>query len=205
MLSADPAALSLVFVTTTLGGAAGIIGATAVSWLTKGKPDLSMALNGALAGLVSITAGADQLLPLSSIVVGLIGGILVVGSIALLDQLQIDDPVSAISVHLACGIWGTLAVGIFGTLASPAQFLSQVIGVLSVAAFCTFFAATVFGVIRWVTPLRVSPEEERLGLDLGEHGEVAYGFMAPQFGFEWEARGSSGEVPPRHAFASKMD
>ena len=113
VLSADPGKISLVFVTTTLSAAAGVIGAMITSWFMSKKPDLSMILNGSLAGLVGITAGADVISPISSVIVGFISGIIVVLSVIQLDKLKIDDPVGAISVHLVCGIWGTLAVGLF--------------------------------------------------------------------------------------------
>ena len=114
VLSADPGLVSLVFVTTAMAGCAGGLAAMAASWLFLKKPDLSMALNGLLAGLVGITAGADVISPMASIIVGAVAGVLVVLSVVALDKAKIDDPVGAISVHGTCGIWGTLAVGIFG-------------------------------------------------------------------------------------------
>ncbi len=105
VLSADPGSISLVFVTTTLSAAAGVIGAMITSWFMSKKPDLSMILNGSLAGLVGITAGAAVICPISSVIVGLVSGIIVVLSVIQLDKLKIDDPVGAISVHLVCGIW----------------------------------------------------------------------------------------------------
>ena len=115
VLSASPGSVSTVFVTTTLSAAGGIIGSMILSWYLSNKPDLSMILNGSLAGLVGITAGADVIDPAASILVGLISGLLVVSSVLYLDSRKIDDPVGAISVHLICGLWGTLAVGIFST------------------------------------------------------------------------------------------
>jgi Amt family ammonium transporter len=114
VLSADPALVSLTLVTTCIAAAAGIIGAMFATWTISKKPDLSMVLNGCLAGLVGITAGADQMGLGSSFLIGLIAGGLVVVSVMTIDKLKVDDPVGAISVHLVCGIWGTLAVGIFG-------------------------------------------------------------------------------------------
>ena len=174
VLSADPALVSLVFVTTSLAAAAGVMGAMAASWGLQHKPDLSMVLNGALAGLVGITAGADTVGVASAIVIGLIAGVIVVGSVLLLDRAKLDDPVGAISVHLICGIWGTLAVGIFST--NPEHsFLTQLIGVLAYAVFCFISAFAIFFALKTTLGLRVDAEEERLGLDVGEHGMEAYG------------------------------
>ena len=171
VLSADPGAVSFVFVTTTLAAAAGVIGAMGTSWIISKKPDLSMILNGSLAGLVGITAGADCISPMYSVVVGLIAGVLVVVAVIRLDKMKIDDPVGAISVHLACGIWGTLAVGIF----SPDYPLgTQAIGVGAYALFCFVSANIIFQVVKLALGLRVSEEEEILGLDIGEHDMESY-------------------------------
>ncbi|MEC8839487.1 MAG: ammonium transporter [Candidatus Neomarinimicrobiota bacterium] len=171
VLSADPGAISLVFVTTTLSAAAGVIGAMAASWVISKKPDLSMILNGSLAGLVGITAGADVINPMFSVIVGLISGIIVVLSVIQLDKLKIDDPVGAISVHLVCGIWGTLAVGIFS---ENFNLGIQALGVLSYGAFCFICASIIFQAIKIFMGLRVSEEEEILGLDIGEHDMESY-------------------------------
>ena len=171
VLSADPYLVSLVFVTTALAAAAGAIGAIATSWIFLKKPDLSMALNGILAGLVGITAGADSLTPGAAIIVGLIAGALVVFSIIFFDKIKIDDPVGAISVHGVCGIFGTLAVAIFG---SAAPFMTQLIGTLSISAFALIFSLIVFSILKATIGVRVSPEEEAEGLDIGEHGQEAY-------------------------------
>ncbi len=174
VLSADPALVSLVFVTTSLAAAAGVMGAMAASWGLQHKPDLSMVLNGALAGLVGITAGADTVGVASAIVIGLVAGVIVVGSVLLLDRAKLDDPVGAISVHLVCGVWGTLAVGIFST--NPEHsFLTQLIGVLAYAVFCFLAAFAIFFALKSTLGLRVDAEEERVGLDVGEHGMEAYG------------------------------
>ena len=171
VLSADPGAVSFVFVTTTLAAAAGVIGAMGTSWIISKMPDLSMILNGSLAGLVGITAGADCISPMYSVVVGLIAGVLVVVAVIRLDKMKIDDPVGAISVHLACGIWGTLAVGIF----SPDyQLGTQAIGVGAYALFCFVSANIIFQVVKLALGLRVSEEEEILGLDIGEHDMESY-------------------------------
>lgn len=175
VLSADPGGVSYVFVTTSIGAAAGILGAMVATVVFIKHLDLAMMLNGALAGLVGITAGADQLGTFDAAVTGFLAGILVVASVLFIDKkLKIDDPVGAISVHLVCGIWGTLAVGMFGNLASPAQFTSQVIGVVSVGAFCTLFSFVIFSIIKVVSGLRVSPEVELEGLDHYEHGISGY-------------------------------
>ena len=174
VLSADPALVSLVFVTTSLAAAAGVIGAMAASWGLQHKPDLSMVLNGSLAGLVGITAGADTVGVASAIAIGFVAGVIVVGSVLLLDRAQLDDPVGAISVHLVCGVWGTLAVGIFS--ANPEHsFLTQLIGVLAYGVFCFLAAFVIFFALKAAVGLRVDPEEERMGLDVGEHGMEAYG------------------------------
>jgi Amt family ammonium transporter len=172
VLSADPAALSLVFVTTSIAAAAGVIGAMIVSRYTKGFNDLGSALNGALGGLVGITAGADVMGPMSAALCGAIGGIVVVLGSSLLERLKIDDPVGAIPVHLFAGIWGTLAVGIFGTKASLAQFASQLSGVIAVGAFTFTVSYALFSIVQKLYPMRVSHEEEEIGLDLIEHGSL---------------------------------
>ncbi|MCF7764274.1 MAG: ammonium transporter [Verrucomicrobia bacterium] len=174
VLSADPALTSLTLMTTCLAAAAGGVGAAVTSWILLKKPDLSMALNGILAGLVGITAGADQMSAMSASLIGLIAGVIVVVSVIFFDKIKIDDPVGAISVHLVCGIWGTLAVGIFGNLAGTAQIISQLKGIVSIGVFTFAFALVLFLVLNAVMGLRVSPEEETEGLDLGEHGMEAY-------------------------------
>ncbi len=174
VLSADPALVSLTLVTTSLAAAAGGVAAAIASVVFLKKPDLSMALNGILAGLVGITAGADQMGPMSSIIIGLIAGVLVVVSVLFLDKLKLDDPVGAISVHLVCGIWGTLAVGLFGAKAGTAQLISQVTGIVAYGVFTFVFAFVLFLIIKVIMGLRVSAEEESEGLDIGEHGNVAY-------------------------------
>jgi len=171
VLSGDPRAVSYTLVTTCLGAAAGIVGAMATSWIVQKKPDLTMVLNGCLAGLVGITAGADSVSVLWSIVIGLVAGVLVVLSVLGLDHLRLDDPVGAISVHLVCGIWGTLAVGIF---CAEHSFVTQLIGVLAYGATCAVASFVIIGAIKLGMGLRVSQEEEMSGLDIGEHGMEAY-------------------------------
>ncbi len=174
VLSADPSLVSLVLVTTSLAAAAGVLGAGFTSAIVGNKPDLSMALNGALAGLVGITAGADVITPFWSVIVGLIAGVLVVISVIGLDKLKLDDPVGAISVHLTCGIWGTLAVGIFSTNKDH-TFGTQLMGVVAAAVMCLIGAAILFGIFAAIKKLRVSREDELKGLDIAEHGVEAYG------------------------------
>ena len=172
VLSADPELVSLVFVTTSLAAAAGVIGAMAVSWGIQKKPDLSMILNGALAGLVGITAGADVVSVNAAMLIGFIAGLIVVGSVLFIDRRRLDDPVGAVSVHLVCGVWGTLAVGIFS---ADHSLLTQLIGVLAYGAFSFAAALLIFLALKLSMGLRVSADEERLGLDVGEHGMEAYG------------------------------
>jgi Amt family ammonium transporter len=179
VLSANPALVSLTLVTTCLAAAAGAVGAMLAAWTVLKKPDLSMVLNGVLAGLVGITAGADQMAMWSAILIGLIAGVLVVFSVLFFDKIKIDDPVGAISVHLVCGIWGTLAVGIFGNLAGGKQIISQLIGIGAIGVFTFIFAFVLFLIIKAVMGLRVSGEEETEGLDVGEHGNHAYPDFLP--------------------------
>jgi Amt family ammonium transporter len=171
VLSAEPGALGLVFTTTTLAACAGALGAMFTSWFALKKPDLSMALNGILAGLVGITANADVVSVGSSIIIGLIAGIIVVFAITFFDKSKIDDPVGAISVHGVCGIWGTLAVAIF---ADGFDFMVQLKGALLVSVFAFAFAYIVFSILKAVMGVRVSEEEEDRGLDITEHGQEAY-------------------------------
>ena len=171
VLSANPGAVSTVFVTTTLSAAGGIVGSMILSWYLSNKPDLSMILNGSLAGLVGITAGADVIDPASSILVGITSGFLVVASVFFLDSRKIDDPVGAISVHLICGLWGTLAVGIFSTAHSISI---QLLGVLSYGVFCIASSMLIFYLIDKFLGIRVNEQEEILGLDISEHDMEAY-------------------------------
>ena len=171
VLSADPGLVSFVLVTTCIAASAGIVGAMLTTWTVQKHPDLSMVLNGALAGLVGITAGADAVSVMSAAIIGAVAGVIVVFSVMFFDRIKMDDPVGAISVHLTCGIWGTLAVGIF----SPDySFGPQLIGVLAYGAFAFTSAFLIFSVIKATMGLRVSAEEERRGLDLSEHNMEAY-------------------------------
>lgn len=175
VLSADPVLVSLVFVTTSLAAAAGAVTAFLTSQIMFKTHDLSMVLNGILGGLVGITAGADLMSPLDAVLIGGIAGIIIPLSVVFFDKtLKIDDPVGATSVHLVCGIWGTLAVGIFGASAGIGQFVVQLYGTLSVVLFS--FAAS-FGLmylIKVTMGVRVTEAEEEKGLDISEHDMHAY-------------------------------
>ncbi len=172
VLSADPHLISLVFVTTSLAAAAGVVTSMCTTWIVQKKPDLSMVLNGALAGLVGITAGADCVSPLASILIGGIAGVLVVFSVLFIDEvLKLDDPVGATSVHLVCGIWGTIAVGLFS---KDYAILPQIVGVLAVGALCFPAALALLWALKATLGIRVSPREEMIGLDISEHGMEAY-------------------------------
>ena len=170
VLSADARGVGLVCVTTALAACGGAIASIITSWVALKKPDLSMALNGFLAGLVGITAGADAIAPAQSIIVGAIAGVIVVFSIIAFDRAKIDDPVGAISVHGVCGIWGTLAVAIFG----GANMQSQITGIVAVCAFAFAFSYILAYALKAVLGIRVSEEEEFRGLDISEHGQEAY-------------------------------
>ena len=174
VLSADPELTSLTLVTTCLAAAAGGISSSFVSNLMYKNYDLTMFMNGVLGGLVGITAGADQMSPFDSILIGIISGIIIVFGIALIDKLKLDDPVGAIAVHLICGIWGTLAVGIFGSMAGVEQIVIQLIGVLVVGGFSVISSFIIFFIIKKTIGLRVEKEEEIKGLDLAEHGMTSY-------------------------------
>lgn len=173
-LSGNPFDTSYILVTTNLAAVAGIITSTATSWIISKKPDATMALNGCLAGLVAITAGADTVSPMSSWIIGAIAGILVVLSVFMFDKLHLDDPVGALSVHLVNGVWGTLAVGIFD-YTGRFGILTQAIGILVYAVPCFLAASAIFLFIKKTIGLRVSEREELRGLDLGEHGQESYG------------------------------
>ena len=162
----------LIAANTTLAAAAGAFLAMLSAWVVFKKPDLSMTLNGALAGLVGITANCDCVSNVSAIIIGAVAGILVVSGIVLLDKLRIDDPVGAWPVHGLCGIWGGIATGIFG---AEKSIVAQIIGSVAIPvwAFATMFA--LFMILRACGMLRVSREEEIAGLDIGEHGMHAYG------------------------------
>ncbi len=176
-----------VAINTNLAAAAGGIAAMITVWKRFGKPDLSMAMNGALAGLVAITAPCAVVDPWAALIIGAVGGVVVVLGVELLDKLRIDDPVGAVPVHGMCGVWGTLAVGIFGKASlglanngfvysgNPMQFGVQMVGSISVVVFVLAAMGIVFKLIDVTVGLRVNREEEMRGLDIGEHGMEAYG------------------------------
>jgi Amt family ammonium transporter len=175
-------------VATNTAAAAAAIAASVTAWMLLGKPDLTMILNGGLAGLVAITAPCAFVSIPSSLIIGLIAGVLVVLSVLFFDKVKIDDPVGAISVHLVCGVFGTLSVGLFaqdqftpGTTGNGLLFgggagllMAQLAGIIGVGVF-VFVASLVFWKILQATiGIRVSAEEEIEGLDVGEHGNIAY-------------------------------
>lgn len=170
-LSSNPKEVVWILVTTNVACVFGIIASMLTSWAVQKKPDLTMMLNGALAGLVAITASADVVGVAASAVIGAVAGVIVVFSVLFFDRMKIDDPVGAISVHLVNGIWGTLAVGIF---AADVNIGVQLIGVLAYGAFCFPAALLIFFVIKKTMGLRVTEREELRGLDIGEHGQEAY-------------------------------
>ena len=174
VLSADPALISLVCVTTALAAAAGGIGGVIGGYLTFKRLDLGMALNGILAGLVGITAGADLMSPNEAILIGLVCGIVVVFSALAMDKLKLDDCVGAVSVHGVCGVIGTLAVGVFGSLAGVDQFISQLIGVGAYLVVMFTASFVIFFILSKTMGVRVSKEHEETGLDSHEHGIRGY-------------------------------
>ena len=179
-MGADAAEISGIAVTTNLAAAAGAITAMITAWIFLGKPDAGMSLNGALAGLVAITAGCASVSPVSAAIIGALGGIVVVLSVLLFEKLRIDDPVGAISVHGTCGALGTILLGFFDS--SNGVFFgggfgllwAQIVGVVSVLVWCLVTGFILFYGIKAVTGLRVSEEEEQTGLDYEEHGASAY-------------------------------
>ncbi|MFW6236567.1 MAG: ammonium transporter, partial [Desulfovibrionales bacterium] len=171
---------------TTLAASAGALGAMIMAWMLFGKPDVSMSLNGVLAGLVAITAGCYDVSPVGAIIIGFGGGLLVVLSIIFIDKtLKVDDPVGAVSVHGVCGAYGTLCVGLFGAPGfggvvglfyggGISQLITQLIGVVAVFVWAFGMGFITFKVIKAVMGIRVSAAEEIRGLDIDEHGMEAY-------------------------------
>ena len=183
-LNADGAAISLITVTTNISAASGALAAMLIGWMAVGKPQLHWGLNGALAGLVAITAPCAFVTPLEAIIIGLIGGIIMYLGVGLLDRLKIDDVVGAVPVHGFCGVWGTLAVGIFANVeggpvgllhgGGMAQLITQIIGVVGVLVFVVVAAFILFTILKALGLLRASVSAEEMGLDMAEHGMVAY-------------------------------
>ena len=187
-MAADPSSIARICITTNSAAIAGILSSTAVAWIVLGKPDLSMTINGCLAGLVAITAPCAFVSVESSLIIGAVAGALVVFAVISFDKIKIDDPVGAISVHLVNGIFGTLALGLFaqdslmpGTTGNGLffgggfnLFTNQVIGVAAVGVFTFIVSFIVWMIIKKIIGLRVSEAEEIEGLDVGEHGMEAY-------------------------------
>lgn len=171
VLSADPGMVSLVLVTTAMGACGGAIGGHLGGKMIMKRMDFGMVLNGVLAGLVGVTAGADIITPLEALIIGFLAGVLVVISVVTLDRYRLDDCVGAVSVHLTCGIWGTLATGIFG---EGASFMPQLYGVLICGAAAAGGAFIIFKVLQLTMGLRVSEQHEIEGLDSHEHGIRGY-------------------------------
>lgn len=198
-LAAD-GAIGGIAMTTTLAAAAGAIVAMLTIWLKSGKPDVAMAANGMLAGLVGITAGTAAVSNVGALIIGALAGVLVVFSVVFFDRVGVDDPVGAVSVHGVCGAFGTLCVGLFATAdsdywqqglfygGSADQLLTQAVGVVAVAAFVAVASWALFLVIKVTIGLRVSEEEEVAGLDVLEHGAPGYG---PDFSGSFIAAGSA--------------
>ncbi|HEY9598827.1 MAG TPA: ammonium transporter [Cyanophyceae cyanobacterium] len=200
-MAADPNAIAHIAITTNTAGAFGGVAATATAWLYLGKPDLSMIINGILAGLVAVTAPCAWINVPSSAIIGIVAGIIVVFAVTFFDKIKIDDPVGATSVHLVCGIWGTLAVGLFSIgpnvalhgdtplyTAGPAagllfgggltQLIPQLVGILAVGGITVLLSSIFWVILKATLGIRVTPEEELEGLDIGEHGMEAYsGFL----------------------------
>jgi Amt family ammonium transporter len=174
IMSAEPEILSYVLVCTFLSAASGCAGAFFTSWFANRTHDITMSGNGIIAGLVAISASANIMSPVESLIIGFIAGILVVFSVLLFDKFKIDDPVGAISVHLVCGIWGVLAVGIFGPLANKGQFISQIIGIASIGTWVCVLSLISLFIIKKIHGLRVSQKDELEGLDISRHGMKAY-------------------------------
>ncbi len=185
--------LAFLAMNTLIAAAAGVIGATLIIWMKTGKADVAMAGNGALAGLVSITAPVGAVDPWAAFVIGLIGGLIVVFSVLAFDSIKIDDPVGAISVHGTCGIWGTLSIGIFAKYDDAFlgrddagliygggldQLIMQLVMVLIVIAWVGVTSYVLFAALKATLGLRVDEEEEVMGLDVAEHGSAGYGLEA---------------------------
>jgi Amt family ammonium transporter len=188
----DGSAISHITVNTNMAAATGTLGALVTAWALLKKPDLSMILNGCLAGLVAITAPCAFVSIGSGALIGFIGGVLVVLAVVMFDKLKIDDPVGALSVHLVNGIWGTLSLGLFydndiaGSVAGAAtdlgrgaQTIEQIKGIFWVGLFVFIVSLVFWYVIKLAMGVRVSAEEETEGLDIGEHGNEAYPDFTP--------------------------
>lgn len=168
-----------VFMTTNIAAAVSTTATMFFTWIKYGKPDVSMTLNGSLAGLVAITAGCSAVDPWAAAVIGLAAGIIVVLAVEIVDKIHVDDPVGAVAVHGVCGAFGTLCVGLFAregglfTTGDPSRFFVQLVGVAAVGVFVTVVMIAVFAAIKATVGLRVTTEEEIIGLDALEHGLVS--------------------------------
>lgn len=212
-MAADPEAIARICITTNSAAAAGILSSTIIAWLVLGKPDLSMTINGCLAGLVAITAGCAYVSVGSAVVIGLIAGALVVFAVIGFDRIKIDDPVGALSVHLVNGVFGTLAVGLFAEgrfipnttgdglfFGGGATLLTnQLIGIGTAGVFAFFLSLAIWYLIKVTIGVRVSPEEEIEGLDVGEHGMSAYPEFAIAAERTYEAEGPKGSALSRQS------
>jgi Amt family ammonium transporter len=210
------AAIAHIAITTNTAAAFGGVAATITAWLSLGKPDLSMVINGILAGLVAVTAPCAFVSVPAAALIGAVGGVIVVYAVSFFDRLKIDDPVGAISVHLVNGVWGTLAVGLFAVGPSTAanalygeglgpsagllmgggftQLWNQFVGVMAVGGMTVLLSSIFWVVLKSTLGIRVSPEEEFEGLDIGEHGMEAYsGFLKDTTGVSG-SYSSSGRV-----------
>jgi len=181
----DAVAASTVVLITNLAAAAGALGALITTWIWYGKPNLAQSLNGALAGLVSITAGCGNMTAGGAVLAGLIGGVIVVFSIEFIEKkLKIDDAIGAASVHGIVGFWGTIVVGLWGVNGDEAigvfngggvdQLIAQLTGGVAYAVWAVVLSFVVFGILKYTVGLRVTEEEEVAGLDISEHGSIAY-------------------------------
>ncbi|MBD2167904.1 ammonium transporter [Calothrix membranacea FACHB-236] len=219
VMAADPNAITHIALTTNMAGAVGGIAATITAWLYLGKPDLSMIINGILAGLVGVTASCAYINIGSSVIIGLVAGVIVVFSVPFFDRIGIDDPVGATSVHLVCGVWGTLAVGLFavgpggypwlvdlaGKPVGPhglffgggfGTLIPQIVGILAVGGITVLLSSIFWMVLKATLGIRVTRKEELEGLDIGEHGMEAYsGFLTEASSDGFSEGYSSGDVP----------
>ncbi len=192
--------IAMIFVNTNLAAAAGAVAAMTTIWLIAKKPDLSMSLNGALAGLVAITAPCNNVAPVSAVMIGLIGGVLVVVSVLFIDRIGVDDPVGAVSVHAVNGVWGTLAAAIFNIKGfTLGQLGVQALGCAATFVWTFGTAFILFNVIKATIGLRVSPDEEIEGLDFNEHGLNAYPDFAMVSSHGGFGASSGGTGAPRPA------
>lgn len=186
-MAADANAIASIALNTNMAAAAGCLSACAVAWIALGKPDLSMILNGTLAGLVAITAPCSVVSVGSSVLIGLIAGVLVVYAVLFFDKVRLDDPVGALSVHLVNGVFGTLCVGLFATDGGlffgggAGKLMTQATGVAAVGAATFILSLVAWLILKMTMGIRVSASEEAEGLDIGEHGMDAYpGFVPTQ-------------------------